>query len=289
MNPNPSSRPTERPALCVAIHDVAPATWPECVHLLHAVRAVADIPISWLLVPRFHGSGVRSLASERTLGRLLEDGHELVLHGYTHRDETAAYAGLGQRLLRTVYTEREGEFAALTAGEARRRLELGLAWFAERGWPVSGFVAPAWLLGPQVWPLLPDYGFCYTTTFAHFHVLRPAASLLAPALVYAARNRVGRAVSPPLDTLAAALWGKAPLLRLALHPRDARYPTLVRHAQRLLEKLLATHEPQTKDAFARRFAGLPTRDPTFLPRPSASGHSPHNNEDSHSVRHPPWR
>ena len=282
--------PNERPALCVAIHDVAPATWSECLHLLHAVRAVADIPLSWLVVPHYHGSSLRSRACEATLGGLLAEGHELVLHGYTHLDPSPANGPLFSRLLRTVYTEREGEFAVLGANEARRRIELGLAWFDERGWPVNGFVAPAWLLGPHVWTVLADYPFTYTTTFSRFHLLRPATSLFAPSLVYAARNGLGRVVSPRLDDLAAALWRAAPLLRLGLHPRDAHHPALVRHAQRLLERLLATRQALTKTEFARRLSGLPSSTgPTCPLAPSASEHSRHSSGDSHSARHPPSR
>jgi predicted deacetylase len=247
----------------VAIHDVAPATWPECLHLLHAIRAVAEIPISWLVVPRYHCSTQRSPACEAALGRMLEDGHELVLHGYTHLDTEPLPASLRSRIVRTMYTEREGEFSALGAVEARRRIELGLGWFRARGWPVSGFVAPAWLVGPEVWPLLGGYGFTYTTTLARFHLLCPnpesarrqlpaGRAVLAPALVYAARNGAGRALSPHLADLMAALSGQAPLVRLALHPRDARHPALVRHAQGLVERLLQSREPLTKAAFAQR-------------------------------------
>lgn len=244
--------PNERPALCVAIHDVAPATWPECLHLLHAIQAVADIPISWLVVPRYHCSRQRSPAFEAKLERLAGEGHELVLHGYTHLDTVPLAGSLSSRFLRTIYTEREGEFSALDAAEARRRIELGLEWFAERGWPVSGFVAPAWLLGRQAWPLLADYAFKYTTTYSRFHLLQPARSLLAPALVYASRNRFGRSVSPPLAGLMAAVSGAAPLVRLALHPRDAHHPALVHHAQRLVERLLEARQALTKAAFAVR-------------------------------------
>ncbi len=282
--------PTERPALCVAIHDVAPATWSECLHLLHAIRAVADIPLSWLVVPRYHGSALRSLACEAALERLLGEGHELVLHGYTHMDTARSDRSLRGSLLRTVYCQREGEFAALGAGEARRRIELGLAWFAERGWPVSGFVAPAWLLDRRVWPLLADYPFIYTTTYARFHLLQPAASTLAPALVFTARNRIGRYLSPRYAALMAAVSGRAPLVRLALHPRDAHYPALVRHAQRLVERLLATREALTKDEFARRQAGrLVSTDPTYPQHPSNGGRNRHSTEDRHNARHPPSR
>ncbi|MES2320023.1 MAG: polysaccharide deacetylase family protein [Pseudomonadota bacterium] len=282
--------PNSAPALCVEIHDVAPATWSECLHLLHAVRAVADIPLSWLVVPRYHGSEQRSLACEATLGRLLSEGHELVLHGYTHHDAAPSGGSLASRFLRGVYTEREGEFSALGAGEARRRIELGLAWFAERGWPVSGFVAPAWLLGREVWPLLAGYGFTYTVTMPRFHLLDPARSVFAPALTYAARNRAGRMVSPCVASLAAALAGGAPLLRLALHPRDAHHPALVRHAQRLIARLLVTRDALTTAEFARRLAGLPTSaDPTRLQGPNASDHSRRSSSDSHSAARPPWR
>jgi predicted deacetylase len=282
--------PNERPALCVAIHDVAPATWSECLHLLHAMRAVADIPLSWLVVPHYHGSTIRSLACESALDNMLGQGHELVLHGFTHLDPGRPSGSWRERFMRTVYTEREGEFAALGANEARRRIDSGLAWFAERGWPVTGFVPPAWLMGKHVWPVLADYPFTYTTTFSHFHLLRPASSLFAPALVYASRNSVGRLVSPPLNSTAAALCISAPLLRLALHPRDARHPALVRHAQRMLEHLLATHQPLTKGAFARRLAGLPSNTaPTYPQPPSASAHKQRSRQDSRSAGRPPWR
>ncbi|WP_426107334.1 DUF2334 domain-containing protein [Massilia sp. TSP1-1-2] len=248
---------SENGALCVSIHDVAPSTWAECLHLLRAVREVADIPLTWLVVPNYHASALRSRSYELMLEALLAQGHELALHGYTHRDDAPLSGRLPRRLLRTVYTEREGEFADIDSADARRRIELGLAWFAQRGWPVDGFVAPAWLLGEQAWAAVAEYRFTYTTTYTHFHVLHPARKLLAPALVYAARNRAGRALSPPLVSLAERTQRKAPLVRLALHPRDAYHPALVAHAQRLIERLLVSRQAVTKGAFARAWAGLP--------------------------------
>lgn len=249
--------PTDKPALCVSIHDVAPATWDDCLRLLHALRAVADIPLTWLVVPRYHGSAAASARCEAMLGVLLARGHELALHGYTHLDTAPAGGGLRLRLLRRVYTQGEGEFAALAADEARRRLELGLAWFGQRGWPVSGFVAPAWLMGEQAWRVLPEFPFEYTTTLSHFHLLQARRALFSPSLVYAARNAAGRRLSPPVAGALAGLLRAAPLVRLSLHPRDARYPELVRHAQQLVERLLASRQALTKAAFARSLAGQP--------------------------------
>ncbi len=275
---------SEAPALCVAIHDVAPATWAACLHLLAAVREVADIPLTWLVVPQYHGSALRSRSFELMLGALQADGHELALHGYTHRDD-APQRGLVQRLVRSVYTQREGEFAGIGAREAGRRIALGLRWFAERGWPVEGFVAPAWLLGKQAWQALDETPFIYTTTYSRFHLLKPARALLAPALVYAARNRTGRVLSPPLAALMARACVRAPLLRLALHPRDADHPALLLHAQRLIEGQLATRVAMTKAAYART---LTSTVPSARPGPSGPGHSPPNSWDGPSAGPPPW-
>jgi predicted deacetylase len=270
--------PSDKPALCVAIHDVAPATWTECLHLLHAVRAVADIPLTWLVVPRYHCSPLRSHACESTLEKLMGQGHELVLHGYTHLDPAPVHGFGAGRLLRTVYTQREGEFSRIGRDEARRRLELGLRWFRERGWPVTGFVAPAWLLGQDSWLALEEQLFTYTTTYARIHLLRLARSQRAPALVYAARNAGGRLLSPPLASGMAALARGAPLVRLALHPRDAHHPALVRHAQGLIERLLLSRTAMTKQAFADRMAGQNSEVSTVSSGrqdPSSGYHMPH--------------
>lgn len=249
-------QPNDRLALCVSIHDVAPATWAECLHLLHAIRAVADIPLSWLVVPCYHGNTRISRPFERALEQLAGQGHELVLHGYTHQDDGPPAQSLRGRLLRTLYTQGEGEFAALDLDPARRRIALGLQWFHQRSWPVAGFVAPAWLMSDAAFEAVRQCGLEYTATFGRIHSLRTRRTLLAPSMVYAARNRWGRWLSPAAAIVIAHLNHAAPLARLALHPRDAHHPPLVRHAQRLIEQLLARREAVTKYTVARRLAGL---------------------------------
>jgi uncharacterized protein len=246
--------PTER-SLCVSIHDVAPDTWAQCRCLLAAVRAVADIPLTLLVVPQYHGNAALPRAYESALGALLAQGHELALHGYTHLDTQARHARRFQRFLRTVYTRGEGEFSALDAAQARQRIELGLAWFARRHFPVNGFVAPAWLLSEAAWRVLRDYPFEYTSTFWRFHRLRTQRgaqqAVFSPSLVYSTRNGVAKALScHGADALACGLR-VAPLVRLGLHPRDACFPELVRHFQHVLAGLLATRHACTKLGFAR--------------------------------------
>lgn len=245
--------------LCVSIHDVAPATWTDCLRLVEAIRAVADIPLTWLVVPHYHFRPERSAAMEAGLDAALARGDELALHGYSHLDTEANGGGLRARFLRNVYTRREGEFAALAHEEARRRLDLGLAWFAERGWTPSGFVPPAWLLGEGAWRALRESSFTYTTTFSHFHVLQggnaPVAPVKSPSMVYAARNHCGRWLSPRVADATAAMLADAPLIRFSLHPPDARYPELMRHTQQVLERLLASRSAVTKAECAQRLAG----------------------------------
>lgn len=278
-----SNEPAAGPALCVSIHDVAPATWDECARLAAAIREVADIPLSWLVVPHYHREGEPGGADrarmEAGLSEAQARGDELVLHGYTHLDTAARPTSWRERFLRGTYS-REGEFAALSADEAQQRIRLGLDWFAERGWPVYGFVAPAWLLGEGAWQALRRFDFTYTTTYTRFYLLNdrearhalkrgeepgflnngaeyelpstPMSTEFSPSLVYAARNRSGRLLSPLMADLISVALARAPLIRLSLHPPDVRYPRLLRHAQRTVERLLKRRRPMTKAGFAQQ-------------------------------------
>jgi len=279
--------------LCVSIHDVAPATWPDCLRLVEAIRAVADIPLTWLVVPHYHFRPEQSPQMDACLDAARERGDELCLHGYSHLDTEANGGGLRGRFLRNVYTRREGEFAALDEAEARRRIELGRAWFAERGWTPEGFVPPAWLLGEGAWRALRASGFKYTTTFSHFHALESGRALLSPSMVYAARNRSGRILSPRVADATAAMLARKPLVRFSLHPPDVRYPELVRHIQQVLERLLASREAVTKVECARRLDALSgdggASDLTSHPRSHRASGPDSNSRDSHSVHSAGYR
>jgi predicted deacetylase len=237
--------------LCVSIHDVAPATWADCLVLWGALREVAPrMPVTWLLVPRYHGRAAPAPAMEATLERLLGDGHEMALHGYTHVDGAAQRPGQRNHFVRKVYTTGEGEFAAIERGEALQRLDLGLDWFAERGWPVAGFVPPAWLASAGARRAVRERPFVYTTSLTHFHVLQGGHSVWSPSLMYTARQAAGRWLSPPAADLMALALSRNRLVRLGLHPADARHPALLRHAQGLVARLLAQRQAMTKCQFA---------------------------------------
>src|ERR1700704_6068245 len=139
-------------ALCIVVHDVAPGTWSATRRLLDAIAEVDTFPVTLLAVPRYHGED-RDPAFERWLVERASAGDEIALHGYRHLDDGEP-RGWIDRQLRHTYTRGEGEFLALPFDEAMRRIDAGLAWLRELGVQPSGFVAPAWLLGPEAWRAL---------------------------------------------------------------------------------------------------------------------------------------
>ncbi len=249
-----------RRSLCIVIHDVAPPTWDRCRRLIDGLDAVstalgrARLPLTLLAVPRYHGSG-RDPAFERWLQGRAGIGDEVALHGYTHRDDTVAsgVAGPIDRLRRTVYTRGEGEFWALDAGEATRRIDAGRAWLGELGLQPSGFVAPAWLLGPGARQALATQPFDYTCTVRRLLLLRTRRELVAQAQVYSTSTAWRRRMSQIWNTTLGRLQRADPVVRLELHPSDEA-PEIVRSWTRLAREQAGTRRACTLAAVARELA-----------------------------------
>jgi predicted deacetylase len=243
-------------SLCVSLHDVAPATWTACERVLAAVAQVAQlaqvrVPVALLVVPRYRGV---DSALDRGFLRAIEAragaGDELVLHGYTHVDEHAphGWASPIDVLRRRVYTASEGEFSALDRDAALRRIEAGLAWFAARGWPVRGFVAPAWLMSAGTRAALQEASLSYVSTRTEILALPGGARLPAPSLVYSTRSTWRRAVSQAFNPVLAQVSGQRATLRLALHPGDAQHGDVRASWQALLQAALARRRALTEGA-----------------------------------------
>lgn len=239
--------------LCVSIHDVAPATWPDCQRVIAAVREVAPIPLTLLVVPYWHRlPQTDSLQYYAELSAMQAAGHELALHGYVHLDEGPRPRHLAERFRRQVLTRSEGEFSALDLCETRQRLQAGVEWFRARRWSLAGFVAPAWMMNPAAREALSSMPFSYMTEYGGLALLPQLQRLHAPALVYSTRIRSADAVMRTAMTLLAASQAQAPLLRVALHPADVRRPANLRHAQGLIEHALREREALTKARLAGR-------------------------------------
>ena len=119
-------RPMKR-TLCIALHDVAPATWPRCERLLAMLDAIGARAITLLVVPDFHrhGAAERDAAFVAAIEARRERGDEIALHGYTHVDESAAPRTLSSWFRRRVLTDAEGEFSALDRIAATQRIAAG--------------------------------------------------------------------------------------------------------------------------------------------------------------------
>lgn len=231
-------------SLCVVVHDVADATLPACDRLIAAVREVADVPLTLLAVPRYH----HDEASPALAGWLTDRsrrGDEIALHGWTHLDE-GPRRDLVDRLRRDHYTRSEGEFWALDAAEAEARLAAGAAWFAANGWPMHGFVAPAWLLGPGGWAALRGLpSLRYTSTLRHIHLLPGGERITSQSLVYSTSSAWRRRSSTLWARVVAASLERNPVLRVELHPRDADFADVRRSWQGRLERELSSREAMT--------------------------------------------
>lgn len=238
----------ERRYVCVVLHDVSPARWAGCTRVLAQLRAVAreagvELPLTLLVVPEMHGVPGASSQYLRWLHRLAKSGHELALHGYTHRDEGPPSRGFVERLVRERYTASEGEFSALDAAAAAQRLRQGTAWAQQHGLQMPGFVAPAWLLSEAARSAVAEAGFRYTCTLNRIIALPGGQSLHAPSLVFSTRSGWRRGLSLLWNRNLAWRQRDAPLLRLELHPQDAEHPAVLRCWSRVLERALLDRQP----------------------------------------------
>ncbi|MEJ5862421.1 polysaccharide deacetylase family protein [Pseudomonas farsensis] len=241
-------------SVMLVLHDVAPETWPDYQPFVEAVDQLGDVPMTWLVVPDFHHRNAlkHSPAFCRLLERRLAQGDELALHGYYHADDGPLPRGPRDFFMRRVYTH-EGEFYGLDQDQALQRLQAGLEVFHTHGWPVAGFVAPAWLMSEGTRQALRQLPLRYTSTPQHLYRLPEFTAIDAPGLVWSARSAWRRGLSKVLSDWQIRRWQQADTLRLGLHPVDMRHPSARNYWLKTLQSLLAEgREPLTKSAWLDR-------------------------------------
>ena len=232
------------PALAVSLHDVAPATWPLCERLL-ALTDRHHLPVTLLVVPHYHGAVRADQAPEFTasLKARVTRGDEVVLHGYHHRDEGPPPRTVTDWVERRILTAREGEFSALGEQEAALRVGTGLECLARMGLEAQGFVPPAWLMSRGAMAALRQSGLRYTCTRDRLWSLSDDRNCHAPSLVWSSRSRWRRVVSLIWNEQRQRRLRASPLLRIALHPAEGRYPAVMTHWARLLTTLTSYRRP----------------------------------------------
>ncbi|HDS1735648.1 DUF2334 domain-containing protein [Pseudomonas sp. BP8] len=243
-----------QPSLMLVLHDVAPETWPDYQPFVEAVDQLGKVPMTWLVVPDFHHRNAldRAPAFCRMLERRLSQGDELALHGYYHADDGPAPRSPRDYFMRRIYTH-EGEFYGLDQAQALHRLQAGLELFDQQGWPVAGFVAPAWLMSEGTRQALRQLPLRYTSTPQHLYRLPEFTAIDAPGLVWSARSAWRRGMSRVLCDWQCRRWRSAETLRLGLHPVDMRHRASREYWLRTLQALLEQgRQPLTKSAWLDR-------------------------------------
>jgi predicted deacetylase len=234
-------------AVAIVLHDVAPPTWPLYETFVESLDAIGPVPLTLLVVPDFHCHGgpgtdrVFRTAIEARLAR----GDEVAMHGYNHSDELPLRFNPLDFFWRRIYTH-EGEFAALDEGEARRRLERGLVMFTGFGWPVTGFVAPAWLMNRATRTALADLPFLYTSNPAGLILLPQWQLQYAPSLVWSSRSDLRRRVSRRWNERRLRKSADADLIRLGLHPIDMQHGEVRNFWLQTVHDLLPVRRALTK-------------------------------------------
>ncbi|MHB0776526.1 DUF2334 domain-containing protein [Halomonas sp. WWR20] len=238
--------------LALVLHDVTPATWADYRDFVRDVdalaRQVGPIPLTWLVVPEFHHQHDcrQDSAFRARLDARLAAGDELVLHGYYHCDDAPPPRTPRDVFMRRLYTV-EGEFYALDEAAALTRLDAGIEMFRDHGWPLSGFVAPAWLMSPGTRRALAQRPFRYTSDLQHLYQLPDFTRIDAPGLVWSARSAWRRGMSHLVNESRRRRQRTAPLLRLGLHPIDMRHAQVRDYWLKTLARLIAEgRQPITK-------------------------------------------
>lgn len=226
---------SERRALLVSIHDVSPRFHGKVDRLLELLRPYVGERLAMLVVPNHWGDApiIPGSPFATQLRRWADDGVEMFLHGYVHRDE-AKHAAASDRFRARFMTAGEGEFLGLSRETASERIASGRTLIADIiGRDVDGFVAPAWLYGSGALQALEDCGMPLAED--HWRVWSPAQRrdlARGPVITWASRTRARLASS--LAAAAALRHLPTPVLRVGVHPPDCRHPALVRSIETTL-------------------------------------------------------
>ena len=246
-------------SLVVSIHDVCPATWKRAEQILADLKPAGVSCVSLLVVPDHHHRGPvnENPAFAEWLRDACAQGNEAVLHGYFHLRKNRATDGPLTRLITRSYTAGEGEFLDLKYSEARQLLDRGRAAVEACGVSVSGFIAPAWLLGAEAERAVCDAGFQYTTRIATVSDFRTGAVHRSRSQVWSVRAGWRWACSLAWNSLLFQKTLRHPLARIGIHPPDWEHPRIRKQILRITGKALAGRDPMTYEGWLSRMRPTP--------------------------------
>ncbi|KIU26264.1 polysaccharide deacetylase [Sphingomonas melonis] len=214
--------------LFASIHDVSPRFEGEVDRLLDHLAPHVGRRLAMLVVPDHWSSAPITPAFATRLRGWADEGIEMFVHGWTHRDDSA-HTGAAASLKAKHMTAGEGEFLGLSHAEALIRMRRGKALVEDiTGRATTGFIAPAWLYSQGARAALKDAGFALAED--HARVWQPGGEVVArgPVITWASRSRPRQ-----LSSLFAAGALRHVLqptrnVRIAVHPGDTTVPALMR-------------------------------------------------------------
>lgn len=227
-----------------SIHDVAPQTLPQVAELRRMIHADAGpVPVSLLVVPRYHGADAWCPGSRRWLSDAATRGDEIVLHGYEHWSPSGLDGA---------------EFDRQMAGTAvAARLALALGRLQELGLYADGFIAPAYAHPATLTRVLRAQRVGWWATRTGLYA--PTGPRRLWSIGLGASTAWRRATSPRAARAALRLAACTPALRLDLHPADLAHPALRRSARELIAGLLAQQRYATVHGALVALDRRPTR------------------------------
>lgn len=246
-------------SLVVSIHDVSPVTLERTERILDDLKSAGAGRVSLLVVPDHHHRGLINTNKDFAdwLRLACAQGNEAVLHGYYHLRENRSTDGPLKRLITRSYTAGEGEFLDLEKSDARELLLRGKAAVEDCGVSVSGFIAPAWLLGAEAELAVREAGFRYTTRIAAVSDFETGAEHRSRSQVWSVRAGWRRTCSLVWNSLLFQKTLAAPLTRIGIHPPDWDHPRIREQILRILGKALAAREPMTYEGWLSRMRAEP--------------------------------
>ncbi|MDX9754518.1 MAG: polysaccharide deacetylase family protein [bacterium] len=233
-------------SLIISLHDLALFSQAVYADFLQKMKDIGITRATLLVVPYWHGD--ESIEAHPDFLAWLRDlhsqGYEICLHGHSHRAEKIE-GGLYRQAMGRLYTNQEGEYYQISHATATAWIPEDLALFTRAHIPVHGFTPPAWLLSPAGYRALQENNLLYSTALQHIEVLPTQERLYAPTLVFSSRSALRRCIS----LLWVAFWRRAnektPLLRLAIHPVDLKYPHIEATILSMMQQLTQSRTPQT--------------------------------------------
>jgi predicted deacetylase len=248
---------TSRKSLIVSLHDAHPGSHAQIAEQVAFLAAYGITRSSILVVPEFHHEGalLDDPAFCEAVTGWQAGGHEIVLHGYFHDRLESPPEKLSTVFWTRLYTNQEAEFLDLPRETAQLRLEKGRALFEVLGWHVHGFVAPAWLMSPEMPGLLAELGFTYTTRLGEILWLHPdrKREKASQSLCYSTRASWRRFASGVWNKHLYGRLRETDLVRLSLHPRDLEFPLMRRQIDQILRASFKRgFEPTTYGEYVAR-------------------------------------